>query len=337
MKLVNPIFVENVRGDTVENFHRGAAIVVNYRGDAIASWGDVDRPIYARSSIKYLQAIPLVESGAAEAYHLEDQQIALACSSHSGEPKHVELVSQWLRTLGLGQEALRCGPSRPGHWPTYESLIQSRQEATSLHNACSGKHVGFLTTCCHLSYPLEGYTEPNHPFQIKLKETLEDVMCVEASVLPRAVDGCSIPVYAYPLKNIALGMTRLSPKGLGLSKQRKEALTRIREAVVRNPYYVAGTNRLDTLIIDLTQGEILIKAGADGIYAGCIPKKGIGFALKIDDGTPKAAEVALGAILTAFYSFPYPTLARLQPYFKPIISNFSKKDTGFYRIHQGWL
>ena len=333
----NPIFVENVRGDAVENLHRGAAIVVNHRGEVIASWGDVERPVFARSSIKYLQAIPLVESGAAEAYGLNDQEIALAGASHSGEPDHVNMVSQWLGALKLDQDALQCGPSRPGHSATYKTMIQGHQDITPLHNACSGKHAGFLSICLHNNYPLKGYAEPNHPVQRLVQETLEEVMQLDSQTLPQAVDGCSIPAYAYPLRNMALGMSRLSPKGLGLSPQRKKAITRVREAVAGNPFYVAGTNRFDTLVMEATQGKALIKVGADGVYAGCIPEKGIGIALKIDDGSPKAAEVAMGALLTHFYDFSHASLARLHPYFEPTIRNFSKVDTGFFRTHQGWL
>lgn len=333
----NPIFVENIRGDTVENLHRGAAIVMNYRGETIASWGDVDRPVFARSSIKYLQSIPLIESGAAEAYALSNVEVALSCSSHGGERAHVDHISQWLARMGLNQNALRCGASRPSHGSTYKEMIHADQEWTPLHNACSGKHTGFLTLCLHKGYPLEGYTTPDHPVQRLILETLEEVMQVDGATLPCGIDGCSIPAYAYPLRNIALGMTRLSPKGLGLSKIRKQAIDRIRDAVAKNPFYVAGSNRLDTLVMEITAGDILLKMGADGIYAACIPEKGVGIALKIDDGTPKAAEVAMGVLLSHFYTFSHASLARLQPYFSPTISNYRKMDTGRYRTHQGWL
>lgn len=333
----NPVFVENVRGSLVENFHRGAAAVVDYRGKLLASWGNIQRPVYARSSIKYLQTIPLIESGAAKAFGLGAKEIALACASHVGEGEHVEGVAQWLGAIGLHQGVLKCGRCRPSHGPSYKDLIRAGQEYTQLHNPCSGKHTGFLTIAQHQGYSIDSYLDSEHPIQVQIQNLLEELMQVDMSRLPHGLDGCGIPAYAFPLYNMALGMTRLSPLAVGLSPAHKEALSQIREALTEFPQMVAGSNRLDTVLMHVTRGQVLSKVGADGVYGVCLPQKGIGIALKIDDGTPKAAEIAMGTLISHFYDFTHSQLARLKPFFEPVIHNIAKCDTGFYRSHQAWL
>lgn len=333
----NPILVENIRGTTLESFHRGAAVVVDYKGKVSAAWGNINQPVFTRSSIKYLQAIPLIETGAAEAFNLTNKEIALACSSHSGESEHTEGVGQWLKTLNLAETSLLCGGSRPAHDATYKELIKAERPCSSLHNPCSGKHLGFLATGLHQGLDIENYTAFNHPLQRQVRGIIEELLQVEGNFMSHAIDGCGIPVFSYPLKNIALGMTRLSPLSTALSKTRKNALARIREAITEYPFLIAGSHKFDTVVLEATKGKALVKVGAGGVYGGCIPEKGLGFALKIDDGNPKAAEVAVGTLLSHYDVFTDANIARLAPYLEPVIRNASNVDIGRYRSHAGWL
>ena len=149
----NPVLVEVTRGDMVESRHRAAFAVADPRGRVVASAGDIERPVYARSAIKALQAIPLVESGAAEAFGLSDAEIALACASHHGEPRHVETVTAWLARIGCSLEDLECGAHPPTHAASHRALMAAGEEPGAVHNNCSGKHAGFLTLARHLNAP----------------------------------------------------------------------------------------------------------------------------------------------------------------------------------------
>lgn len=337
MHTPNPIFVENVRGDWVENSHRGAAIIVDQKGDAIAEWGNVEIPVYARSSIKPLQAIALFESGAVEKYGITSEEVALACASHAGEDIHVDRVAKWLGQLGVTQDSLNCGAVRPSNRKTYEALLCSDSVPTPLHNPCSGKHTGFLSVALAKGYSIQGYADPLHPVQGYVLSILEDVMQIDAAHMPQALDDCGLPALAFPLRNIALGMARFGTHATGISKSRRGVMGKICGAIKKFPHLLAGTGRFDTTVIESTAGKIITKVGADAVYTATIPQKGLGIALKIDDGNIRAAEVAMGAILSSLKLLEAPAQARLASFLHPTIRNINGKDTGMIRSHSGSL
>lgn len=285
----NPVLVEVVRGDAVESRHRGAAVVVDAAGDVEMAWGDSGCPVFPRSAVKPLQALPLIESGAADHFGLGDGEIALACASHAGESEHVRRVEAWLTRIGLTMDDLECGAHPPSNPDAAHALVRAGLAPCPLHNNCSGKHAGFLTTAVHIGAPTKGYIGRDHPVQQAVAEALGRMCGLDMRDMVWAVDGCGIPTFAIPLWATAAGMARLAADEGGAAR-------RIRAAMAANPYLVAGSGRLCTEIMRAQPG-LLLKGGAEGVYTAMVPDRGLGVALKIDDGAGRAAEVAVLAVL----------------------------------------
>jgi L-asparaginase II len=303
---MNPVLVEAHRGSGVESIHRGALAVVDADGACVLTLGDTQRPIFPRSAVKVLQALPLVESGAAETLRLDDEELALACASHNGEPAHVATAASMLAKAGVDVEALECGT----HWPHHEALqraMAARGEAPSaLHNNCSGKHAGFLCLGCRMADGHElrpfvkGYVRGTHPLMREITHALQSVTGWDLSTAPRGIDGCSIPAYAIPLQHLALAFARVG-SGTGLSLGHARAARRLRQAVVAAPFMVGGTDRFDTTVMQRLGERVFCKVGAEGVYCAALPGRGLGVAVKIDDGNnARAAEVVMAALIEAF-------------------------------------
>ena len=227
----DPILVEVTRGGAVESFHRGAAAVINGDGDVLFSCGDIERPIFPRSAIKPIQALPLVENGAADRLSLSDEELALCCASHGGEPRHVALAAAMLAKVELNVDALACGAHWPAHEPSARALARAGEEPTALHNNCSGKHAGFLCLACDEGEPAAGYERAEHSVQIHVREALEAVLRVSLDEAPAGIDGCAIPAYAVPLRALAAGYARLV-SGQGVGKKRATAGRRLLDAAI---------------------------------------------------------------------------------------------------------
>lgn len=282
----NPILVEVTRGALVESVHRGAVAIADASGAIRLSLGDIESPVYPRSSLKPIQALPLVESGAADA--LSDEEVALACASHSGEPMHVDRVALWLERIGCSEPDLACGPQAPRYEPALEDMLRADEKPTRLHNNCSGKHTGFLTLAKHLKAPLEGYVDVMHPVQQAVLTSLKDLCGV--SDPPWGVDGCAAPNFAMPLSAFARALAHIAG-------YRTPGASRILRAMAAHPELVAGTGRSCTTLMRASRGKAVVKIGAEGVYAAMVPESGLGIALKIDDGTGRAAETAVAALL----------------------------------------
>ena len=298
----NPVVVEVLRGDRVESAHRGAGAVVDAGGRTAFAFGDVDRPIYPRSAVKALQALPLIESGAADRLGLTEAEIALACASHAGEDAHVAAASAMLAKAGRDVGALECG----AHWPSSETAARAlaRRGGTpsALHNNCSGKHAGFICLACAEGVDPAGYVSPDHSTQRAVTAALADMTGAALRAETRAIDGCSIPAYAIPLRALAHGFARFAT-GQGLPPQRARAAARIRAAVAANPAMVAGEGRFDTEVMTLLGARVFTKTGAEGVWCAALPELGLGLAVKADDGAGRAAQVMIAALLGRFGGF----------------------------------
>jgi L-asparaginase II len=283
---MNPILVEVTRGDLVESRHRGAVAIADAAGKLVWSCGDVERPIYPRSAVKMLQALTLVESGAADAFGLGQEELALACASHSGEPFHVQAVRAWLDRIGLGEDDLACGaPAGADGRPL-----------TRAHHNCSGKHTGFLTDARHLGVETAGYERPDHPVQRRVLATMAEMAGVDPAYMPVAIDGCTAPAVALPLSALATAVARIADPS-GLTPDRAAAARRLDAAVKAKPLYVAGTGRACTALIEAAAGAASVKTGAEGVFVAAVSSLGLGVALKIDDGAARAAETVVATIL----------------------------------------
>lgn len=329
-----PVAVEVWRGGRVESRHRASLAVVDREGRVRLAVGDPEIAVYPRSAIKPIQAIPLVESGAADAFGLGEAEFALACASHGGEPVHLRRVGAWLERLGLGETALACGPHPPLHAPSAELLIAQGGRPTRLHNNCSGKHAGMLTLARHLGASEAGYERPDHPVQLAVRAVLDE-LGGGAVLDPPAVDGCSAPNWALPLRALALAFARFGTPD-ELAPARAEACRRIALAMLREPLMVAGSGRLCTALLELG-GGLLAKTGAEGVYVAALPGSGLGLALKVEDGAGRAAEVALLEALRRLGWLEGPVLRDLARFARPVLRNFAGTEVGRILPASDWL
>jgi L-asparaginase II len=304
---LNPILVEAWRGNEIESVHRGAACVIDSSGAIRASWGEIDRPIFPRSAVKMIQALPLIETGAADYFHLTNTEIALACASHNGEPRHVQAVDEWLMRIGVGPAALECGCHQPLNEQAALDLAASHQLPTVLHNNCSGKHAGFVTTALHLAIPTRDYVDSRHPIQQHVSAALAEMTDYDLASARSGIDGCGIPTYAIPLRSLARAMAKFALPS-SLSNRRTDAIRRIFQAMVARPWFIGGSARFDTEVMQINAGQLVVKMGAEGVHVALHPASGLGVALKIDDGARRAADAAMSAILhfLGFIDVPAP-------------------------------
>jgi len=303
---MNPILVEVLRGECVESRHAGAVAVLDADGRVLAAIGDIERAVFPRSAVKVLQALPLVASGAADRLQLSDAELALACASHGGEALHASTAAAMLAKAGLDSDCLECGT----HWPYNEiasrELAAHAEQPSALHNNCSGKHAGFLCLACKKAGPgvnlrqyVKGYVQPDHPVMREVTAALEATTGTSLANASHGTDGCSIPAYAIPLRRLALAFARIGT-GIGLAPDHARAALRLRQAVARHPFMVAGSGRMDTRVMERVGERVFMKVGAEGMYCAALPERGLGVAIKIDDGNnARAAEVALAAVLEA--------------------------------------
>jgi L-asparaginase II len=328
--MTNPVAVEVLRGQRVESAHRGAGAVVDADGAILMAFGDVERPIYPRSAVKALQALPLIESGAADRFGLGPKEIALACASHSGEVDHVATASVILAKAARDESALECG----AHWPLGEeaarSLARSGRTPSALHNNCSGKHAGFVCLACALGVDPKSYVAPEHAVQREVAAAIAEITQAKLTEDVRGVDGCSIPTYAVPLRALAFGFARFST-GQGLAPERAKAANRIRAAVAAHPAMVAGTGRFDTQVMTILGARAFTKTGAEGVFCAALPELGLGLAVKADDGAGRAAQAMIAALIRRFGGFDESLDAQLSPFASPRIVNWRGFETGVLR------
>jgi L-asparaginase II len=328
--MTNPVLAEVTRGPLVESRHRGAVAVTDVDGTLMLAIGDVTAPVFPRSAVKALQALPLVEAGAADRYGFGDEELALACASHSGEPAHVAGVERMLAKIGLDTSALCCG----AHWPISQAAaaaVARTGAPSALHNNCSGKHAGFLCLACALGVDHAGYVRPEHPVQRHVRAVLEDFTGTVLAQDACAIDGCSVPTWAVPLKNLAHGFAKFGC-GHGVAPARARAASRLRQACAEKPWFVAGTGRFCTEIMQLFGQRVFVKTGAEGVYCGALPELGFGIALKCDDGAARAAQAIMAAIIARFLPLDGATRAALSPHIHPSLRNWNGIEVGAIRL-----
>ena len=318
------------RGSFLESLHMGHAVICDETGQIVKSWGDPDAVILPRSSAKMIQALPLLSSGAGDHYGLTEQDLALTCASHQGGQIHTSRVSAWLQALGYDQTALRCG-AQPPRDRDEKRRVQAAQEAPcQIHNNCSGKHTGFLTLGRFLKGD-DAYTDIAHPVQRACLEAFEQV--TDAASPGHAIDGCSAPNFATSLLGLARAMAWFASAEARIDGASQAAL-RLRGAMAQYPDLVAGEGRACTELMQAMQGGTVVKTGAEGVFVAIIPQKRFGIAVKILDGSTRASECAIAALLCALGALPPAHPATLKRMHAPIV-NWSGLHTGEIRPAPG--
>jgi L-asparaginase II len=245
-----------------------------------------------------MQAVPLVESGAADAFGIGEEELAVACASHSGDRVHVEAVRRLLAKAGLDESDLACG----AHWPVSEkatrTLMQAGQRPQAIHNNCSGKHAGMLAAAAYLGLDKRGYERPDHEIQVQIAGIISGTCGVRLDRERAAVDGCSVPTWSLPLCALAQGFARLGT-GESLPTDRARAGRRLLGACFAAPVLMAGEGRFDTIALRALAPGLFVKGGAEGVHCAALPELGLGVALKVDDGAKRGAERAMSEVLAA--------------------------------------
>jgi len=290
----NPVPMTEIwRGPMIESLHLGHAVICDDTGQIVEAWGDPDTAVYPRSSAKMIQALPLIESGAAAAHGLTTEHLALACASHNAAAIHTDRVQAWLSDLGLTDDDFRCGPQEPDDIPARDDLIRSGQGPCRYHNNCSGKHSGFLTLTRHLGAGLD-YVEIDHPVQRACLEAFESVTGQDSP--GHGIDGCSAPNFITSLHGMARAMAYFATAQDG-ADTRQTAAMQLWQAMVAHPDLVAGETRACTELMRACSEPVALKTGAEGFFIAILPTKKMGIALKIADGTTRAAECTIAALL----------------------------------------
>jgi len=287
----------------------------------------VETLVYPRSAVKAMQALVLVESGAADRFGLGEEALALACASHGGEPGHVAVVERMLSAAGLDASALACGVHWPSHAASAHALARSGATATALHNNCSGKHAGFLCAACALGVDPHSYTAPGHAVQRTVKAVFENLAGIAIPDEHRAVDGCSVPTWAMPLSALARGFARFG-SGKGMGPERAKAAQRLRAACAAKPWHIAGTGRFCTAVMEHFGDRVFVKTGAEGVFCAAIPGAGLGVAIKIDDGAARASEVAMAGVIERFVALDDDDRAALDRLLRPALRNWNGIEVG---------
>ncbi len=324
------ILVKTYRGPLEDLFHTGHIAVVDSQGKLLYSCGDPARVCYARSSAKPIQALCVLESGAAEKFGLDDQDIALFCASHNGEPMHVEAVRRALAKAGLDEGYLQCGVHYPLYEPEADRMKAEGIEPRQIHCNCSGKHTGMLVTAAALGEELDSYYKPEHPVQRRIRAMVGQVCQYAPEKIILGTDGCGVPVHALPLRAFAHGIARMAdPACLG-GKLGEEA-ARITAAMAQYPEIMSGTGRIDAQLMRKYPDRLFCKSGADGYYIVGDKQEGIGVAVKIDSGVGQARNAVVTEVLRQLGIISEQDLEEFAAVHTPTARNHKNEDVGLMK------
>jgi L-asparaginase II len=292
------ILAKVIRGETVESIHRGSLFIIDGDGNEIVNIGDAETVAFIRSSAKPFQVLPFLLSGGAEKFGYLESEIALACASHSGEKIHTAIAERMLKKIGLSETDLRCGAHLPFNETRAEEMIRAGEKPTQLHNNCSGKHAAMLAYALTTGADIKTYDRPENPVQQAILHTVADFCETPKDEIPLAIDGCCAPNFALSLRAMAKGFLKLVFPPSEFDAELREACRRIVTAMMNYPELIGGTERLDTLLMAAARGKFISKIGAEGVWlCGVLPSpkwtRGLGIAMKIDDGDDKRARAVI--------------------------------------------
>lgn len=319
--------IEVLRGSHIESCHEVHISIVTHQKGETVTFGDPEFNVFPRSSIKPIQAIPLIVTGAAQKFQVTPEELALACASHWGEIIHVNLVTAWLQRMGLSSEDLECGAHPPMNQQAALDLIKKNETPSAVHNNCSGKHTGMLATALHLGESLKNYVTFHHPVQSRVTQVLERFSNFEIPERQFGIDGCSIPSPIIPLQKMALALCEFGRPSSRIPDKEAQACHEIYQAFTKHPELTSGTGQFCSNMMTELKGLALIKGGAEGVMAVSIPKLEMGMALKALDGAQRGVELA-----TSFLLHKLGLLDQNSPYLNPKMYNWRQTETGSIQV-----
>ncbi|CAD2079293.1 asparaginase [Phocicoccus pinnipedialis] len=320
--------VKIFRNGNLESVHHIHAAVVDSKGEVLLDIGDPSFSTYARSSLKPFQALPLIISGAADKYGYTEEEIAVSCASHSGELIHRQTVQNILNKINEDENKLICGAHIPRDTEGFEKWVRSGNDITKIFNNCSGKHASMIATCKHTDQDIDSYYKPNHPLQVRIKQLILDICQLKESQIETGEDGCGLPVYKMPLNHLALGFCKLANPDIIKEKEISDAMKIIQRSMISSSHFVAGENRFDTDAMKVLEGKIVSKMGAEGVQGIGLVNKGIGIAVKVEDGANRGADIVGIHLLNHLGLIKHEEYQLLQNYFEPPILNTRGKQVG---------
>lgn len=322
--------VEVTRGEMVESTHRGVVVVVDHKGNTIYSLGDPQYHTYIRSAAKPMQAVPVIERGAAQEFGFSQQELAVITASHSGEIEHQEAVAGILKKLGLTTGNLLCGTTKPIHRPTANKMALENINPGPIHCPCSGKHSGMLAVAVHENYSLEDYYLLEHPVQQIMLATMAELAEMEKEEIKIGIDGCGVPVFGMPVRSMALAYANfVCPDKLATPKQ--EACLKLTKIMGENPKLIAGSGRFTTILAEQLGTRVVAKDGSEGVFCVGLPEQGLGIAVKIEDGGARALAPVTLRILDRLGVLTKEDKIALDSHYHPQIKNFRNEIIGEIR------
>lgn len=318
------------RTNRIESIHEGSICVTDHNNHPIYSIGNPKTTVYFRSAAKPIQAVALVHSGAMEQFNITLEELAVVCSSHSGEDFHRDAVSSILHKIGLTEKNLLCGIANPYNRKIHDTLIQSGQRPSPLYNCCSGKHAGMLALCQYYHYPTEDYNRPEHPIQQLIRKTIANLLELDVHELPIGIDGCGVPTFLLTLHQASY-LYSLLAQGTSGRTQYHQAFGQIQKAMTSFPKMVNGDHEFCTDLITITKGKVIGKVGAEGIYCVAIPDRQLGICLKIADGNERGVYPVIVHVLRQLRVLTDEEMEQLQNWAYPPEKNHLGKIIG-YRI-----
>jgi L-asparaginase II len=326
-KMDSTKLVNVTRGNLIESSHKGHVAVVDAKGQLLYYAGDPNAKVFARSSMKPIQAIPIVETGAADHYEFSDADLSLCCASHNGEKMHTDRVVSILGRAEMEDTCLKCGTHIPRWQETYKELILEGKDVTPLYNNCSGKHSGMLATAKHMNEPIENYYDLQHPVQQRILAAVSEMTDYPKEEIEIGIDGCGVPVHGVPLERLAFGYAKMA-KPDDLPETRRNAIKRITKAMVTSPEMVGGTDRFCTDFMRVGNGRFIGKAGAEGVYCIGDLETGIGIAVKIEDGNGRAVYPAAVEVLKQLNLITENQIEELSEHYRPKLRNARNEVIG---------
>jgi L-asparaginase II len=328
---LNGFLVEVTRGGLVESIHQVAACAVDARGGVHLQAGNVDVPVFLRSTAKPFIAAAAVEAGVVERFGLEPREIAVMAASHQAEPFHLDAVRSILRKIGMDATALQCGAHYPYDETSAHAMMREGEAPSALHNNCSGKHAGILALCIAIGADPSTYLEASNPAQRRILELCARLSDDDAYAWPLGIDGCGIPVYATSLRRAALSFARFASLE-GVDARDARALQVVRDAMVAHPAYVSGTGDLDTVLMEVAAGAIACKGGAEGVHGVAAIPQGLGYVSKVLDGASRARGPSTIAALRSLDVLDEAQATKLSRFANPIVYNRAGRAAGDIRV-----